>query len=71
VLSKQKVLFVEEKGFIMRSANVQLDLPYNRIAKIAGDDYHIILTRDDDTRYSIETPYPLQARQGLNELVSK
>ena len=78
VLSKERLLFVEEAEFslnfararVMTSPTVLLDIPYNQIAKITENDEQLILTQNDDSHYSIKTPDPIKARRDLKELLS-
>jgi hypothetical protein len=78
VLSKERLLFVEEEEFslnfararVMTPPTVLLDIPYDQIAKITENDEQLILTQNDDRHYSIKTPYPIKARRILKELLS-
>jgi hypothetical protein len=69
VFSKEKILFVEEKGFINRTADVLLEIPYEKIAKINTDDVsQLVLTKSDGKNYSIETRFLSNVKEALQDL---
>jgi hypothetical protein len=55
-MSKERVVFVNEKGFLKRTYNVVLDLPYNKMKKIElKDKYNLDLIDSDGTKHEFST----------------
>jgi len=55
ILSKKKILFVEEKGTFSKSYNITLDIPYEIISKISDvGDKEIEITDKKGNRYLFE-----------------
>jgi len=71
VFSKEKLLFVEEKGFLFKTADVLLEAPYDQIDKI--DSKHgnqLVLAMDDGVTHSLETPVLSKAKETLHDLMA-
>ena len=71
VLSKEKLLFVEEHGFIHTSASLLLDIPYDQINTIrAGARSQLEIITADGAKRSITTAYLSQIKNHLEQLIS-
>jgi hypothetical protein len=58
VLSKKKMLLVEEHGFIHQTADVNQEIPYETIAKIRTENPNqLALTTSDRGEHRITSPY--------------
>jgi uncharacterized protein YfaS (alpha-2-macroglobulin family) len=55
-VSKERVVFVTEKGFLSKTYNVTLDIPHRRIGKIERTkNYEVELTDDEGTIHKFST----------------
>ena len=68
VLSKKRVLFIEEHGIIHRKANLLLDLPYEKISKVIRPQPQLEITMVDGTKRYITTSFPSEVESGLQML---
>jgi hypothetical protein len=55
VLSQRKLIFVEEKGFLKKTYNVILDLPYEHIDRVAGESYYTLFFEAENNRHIVKT----------------
>jgi len=71
VFSKEKLLFVEEEGFVFKTGTLLLETTYDKIGKVdVRNDSHLVLTMDDGAKHHIETPYLSEAREALQDAMA-
>jgi hypothetical protein len=72
VFTKEKAMFIEEKGFISKTADLILDMPYEKISKINTENDKILsITEEDGDKYRIETPYLTKAKNEIEDLLKQ
>jgi hypothetical protein len=54
-LGNQRLVFVNVKGFLKKSYDVMLDIPYSDLDEVALAGRFKMNLKDDDTRHTIET----------------
>lgn len=56
VITDKKLFFVREEGFLRKSYDLTLDLPYDEISKVSiADRYELVLTDDEDRKHEFTT----------------
>jgi hypothetical protein len=71
VLSKKKLLFVEETGFIFKTADLLLEASYDKIDEITTENGNqLVLSMDNGVKHHIETPFLPKAKETLRDLMA-
>jgi hypothetical protein len=72
VLSKEKLLFVEERGFIHTSADLLLEISYDKINTIRTEaKSQLEITTVDGMKRSIATEFPHKVKSHLEQLMKQ
>ena len=57
IMSKKKLLFIHEEGFLHKKFDVALELPYDKIGKVWHEgEYELDLTEKDGKKHVLKTP---------------
>jgi DNA-directed RNA polymerase subunit RPC12/RpoP len=60
LMSKKKLLFVSEKGFINKEYNLLLEIPYDKIDEVKKEsDYKLELRDEEDTEHEFNADIPV------------
>ena len=71
VFSKEKLLFVEEEGFVFKTGTLLLETTYDKIGKVTvRNDNLMVLTMDDGAKHQIATPYLSEAKKALQDAMA-
>lgn len=71
VFSKEKLLFVEEEGFVFKTGTLLLETTYDKIGKVdVRNDSQLVLTMDDGVKHHIATPYLSEAKEALQDAMA-
>lgn len=72
VLSKRKLLFIEEKGFLRMTYNLILDIPYEKIDKITVEyPRKLTLTEEGGRRHNFTSGYVSDIEESLKGLTKR
>jgi hypothetical protein len=72
VLSRRKMLFLHEKGFIHKNYDVILDIPYEKVGEIVPEDrYHLEIVDVEGRKHELRSQdIPVSAiEKGLKSLM--
>ena len=68
VASKRKLLFVIEKGFIFKTVNVIIELPYKEIDEATTENSNLVITDVGGKKYNFNTVYASLIKDNIRKL---
>jgi hypothetical protein len=68
VLSKKKVLFLEQRGFLKKASAMTLDIPYETIENVVIKGDRLSLIDTDGSNHVLLTDYALNVKKKLDDL---